>query len=211
MADQETINHHYKNRILTELFNSGIIQAKIPGACHRNNVRHHTYIHEDVEGEVFLHMSKLKAEDIIEMYEDDGVSPTSRLVRLATRIMSLQGFAKKKGDDYPKQSVMTNILFASNLNKTTGSYSGSADAVYLMEYDEYTEEVEFMVEEDEKDFLQELWKFVKENLSDEDNAFLEALFTGKKKRGKYKKEITDRLEEIKNKIRQIVEEAKIKI
>jgi len=214
MTQDQTIKHQYKNRILTELFNSNILQVKINGAAQRNHLHYYYKIHEDVCSEVFLHMARLKADDIIEMYEDEkngGVTPSSRLVRLATRIMSLQGFAKKKGDNYPKQSVMTNILYFSNLNKEGGNCTGFTGGSYSMEYDEYQEEVELLVDEDGKDFLQDLWKLVKENLSKEDNEFLEEIFTGKKKRGKYKKDITDRLDEIKTKIRKIVEDAKLNL
>jgi len=207
---QEERDQQYKNRIITELFNSGIIQKKIPNACNRNNVGYGSKIHEDVLGEVFLHVSRLKAKDVIEMYEDDHnglVTPSSRLTKLATRIMSLQGFARAKDTLYPKQSVMTSILYASNFTHKKKDAKERDDHGYIP--DAWPEDFGDMVGTDETNFLLELWELIQGQLSSEENKFLETMFTEKKGRGKYKKEISMQLDKIKEHIKQIVEESKI--
>lgn len=103
----------YKDRILSELFLCGAVQEKIKGICYRNYINPGTYIQEDILQETFYHLCKTKAEQLIEMYEDDS----SRLLGLSVRIAILKGVTKNKSNpDYPKHSVMTSILFASNLN-----------------------------------------------------------------------------------------------
>jgi hypothetical protein len=216
MADKQ---EQYKNRIIAELYQSGIMQKKIPGMCSKNYVSYSTRIHEDILQEVFWHMSRLRSRDVIEMYEDKkngGVTSSSRLVRLATRITSLKGFAKKKDSNYPKQSFMTSVLFASNL-------SGRAEIGFVVdneneiEEDEeetknFNEEVEEqLIDKNEPNLMYDVWELVREKLSKSDLKFLEMLFTTKKGKGKYKQEVTDRLKEIKLKIKEIVKESDIKI
>ena len=104
----------YKNNIIEALYKSNVIHKKVDTICRRNHINNETLIHEDITQEVFYHLSKKSADEIIEMYEDNQ----NRLIALCTTIAAWNGvgFLNNKST-YPKRSVAKYILFSSNLNQ----------------------------------------------------------------------------------------------
>ena len=190
-------NTVYKNNIITELFNSGLIQEKISGMCYRNFISRDTYIQEDILQEVFFHVSKVPVETVIEMYEDNP----SRLIGLSVRIIAWKGLSGLNNTKLqPKHSVAKHILFASNLNRAMPlSLNGN----------ENKQEYLFI----EKNCLgddADIWATFESELNEEDLAFLETFIFNKAK-GRNRKEVKKKYECIVDKIKAIAKNRNLKI
>lgn len=191
----------YKDRILTELFLCGAVQEKIKGICFRNYINPSTHIQDDILQETFYHLCRTKAEQLIEMYEDEP----SRLLGLSVRIAILKGVTKNKSNpDYPKHSVMTSILFASNLN-----HPQSLSVTDDIEENENAYCYVLIDPDSLPDAAKDLFELIYLELSEEDIVFLEEFAETKK--GSTKKADKIAFAELSKKIKSIIANHKIKI
>jgi hypothetical protein len=195
-----------KAHIITELFKSGKIHEKVSGICFRNGIKKDTQIEEDIVSETFFHLSKKKEADLQEMYEDNP----DRIVGLAVRIAIRKGvLTHSQYPSYPKHSLAKFILFTSNLNQTASlSPSETTEDGYGTLNDPHIVLADTSYEEDPE---VELWKLIRSNLTEEENAFLDQVLNQKKGRGRYKMEMLARMNALKNRIKQIVTENNIRL
>jgi len=70
----------YKNRIISSLFESGVLQNKVQGICFRKKINKDTRFSEDGVQEVFLQLCSRPADEIIEMFEDRPERLIGRLI-----------------------------------------------------------------------------------------------------------------------------------
>jgi hypothetical protein len=171
-----------KNKILTDLFNSNVIQNKLIGMMRRNYVGLETLIQEDVCNEVFYHLAAKPASYILEIHNRDP----KKLIGLAVRIAVLKGFSSnpRMPKDYPNHSLVKYILHGSSLSifneriESTENtnhqeeYSKKTDSKYVFhaDTDEYSE--------DESETLVEARK----HLTDNENELLTRFMYEKKHR-----------------------------
>lgn len=172
----------YKDRIITALYNSGVVHDKVKGICYRNFINTDTYIHEDILQETFYWLSKKPPDELIEMYEDNP----KRLIGLSVRIAVLKGVASNSRDkDYPKHSLAKYILHASNLQQREN----------LSPTDDYNEEdgfSQFIFDPDSlPNNFQEMWDTIKSELSAEERQFLDEYLNTEKRQGRHGKEIRE--------------------
>ena len=188
----EDEKHIYKNRIITQLYKSGEVQKKIEGICYRNFIKPETRINEDIVQETFFWLSKKTSDEIIEMYEDNP----KRLLGLAVRIAVWKGVSKKKSSNNPKHSLAQYLLFTSNyqqmdnINPTDNFEDGDVHNIHLIDKDSEVDNEKLM------------WETIRENLTQDENEFLEYVLSHKRKGGHFKKEkeqysnLLKRIEEI---------------
>lgn len=109
-----TDKDEYKNRIISALYKQDIIKEKIKGMLYRNSISLETNMVDDVLNESFYYLSRIKADEIIEMYEDKP----NRLLGLFVTICKRKCFLTNKAQpDYPKHSLTKFILYTSNFQK----------------------------------------------------------------------------------------------
>jgi hypothetical protein len=189
----------YKDRILSELFLCGAVQEKIKGICFRNYINPSTHIQDDILQETFYHLCRTKAEQLIEMYEDDS----SRLLGLSVRIAILKGVTKNKSNpDYPKHSVMTSILFASNLN-----HPQSLSVTDDIEENENAYCYVLIDPDSLPNATKDLFELINMELTDEEIEFLDEFVATKK--SQRKKADKEKFAVLKEKIKSIVLKHKI--
>lgn len=197
-----------KDQILTQLFNSGILQQKIMGMCKNYHVNLHSRIEDDVLQTTFEQLAKKDPDDIIQMYCEGGGEIKDKkcpLVGMATRISHWKGFdrAKKTGTDeyYPNHSIGQQIMWTSMLNSR----------YYLATSDVDPEEEPYAIvlgadEEPEPD----IWKVIRSNMAENELQDLEFYLYPPRKRGTKKKELQQLLqkkfEHLKLRIKKIVED-----
>lgn len=106
----------YKDRILVEVFNSGIVDTIAYSESKKRGIGLETHIWKDVAAQAYLALSKVKAEKLIEMHEFDKVS--TRKMKYMTNyigsIIKTIGYGRMHEDDF-KSSVSNSILFASTM------------------------------------------------------------------------------------------------
>ncbi len=186
-----------KNRIITELYNSGEIQKKIEGMCYRNHIKPDTYIHEDCVSETFYWLSRYDTDKLIEAYNDNK----SRVIGLATRIAVLKCFSKT---GYPKHSIAHWILYSSNLQSlnfydTTENHNDEDGSLSFL----------VLTDKEDTNATDELFKIIRSKLTEEQNNDLEYFLNLPKKRGQLKKEIKLRYKDLLTRIEEIILEQKI--
>lgn len=154
-----------RDNIVSELWNSNLIQKVIPVMCKRTGISKSTKIHEDVLQESFLQLSRYNIDDMFLAYCHD---PT-RIIGLATTITQRTGFGKLDDHISPNQSVAKQILFASSLNQQWDkSYGESGDYLFNNKIDlSYTPP--FLDDEIK------VWDIIKSELDEEDKEFLDFL------------------------------------
>lgn len=186
--------HKEKNRIITELYDSNIIQVKVLGMAQRHGISRFTEIHLDCIQEVFMNLSAKPADYIIDMYNDDP----NRLIGLCVRIASWRCFYNyQKKDKNPKQSlasfIMHGSVFARNLsidNDTAHLF----DDFFLEKEDKNNEGVKF----------DEFWDTIIEGLTDEEHELLIYFLNLKRKQGRLDNENKNKLERLTNAIKSII-------
>lgn len=149
-----------RNRIITELFDSGQLQQKLKGMLFRNGISASTFISDDVLQTSFLELSKYDIDKLFLAYCENP----KRILALIVTITKRSGFGKMNGDVSPNQSVAKQILFTSNLgnNYTPDSNDGHVSRKYdINEIPEYIE--------DEND----LWEIIRSELNSDELEFLD--------------------------------------
>jgi hypothetical protein len=194
-----------KDQIITELFNSGKIHEKVNSICFRNGIKRDTKIEEDIVSETFYHLSRKDEAFLQELYQDNP----DRIVGLAVRIAIRKGvLTHSQYPSYPKHSLAKFILFTSNLNQHH-SISTTDTEDDEGAYNEFTT---ILVDESYKEDPEvELWKLIRENLTEDENIFLEFLLNQKKGRGRYKFKTLEKINALKERIKMIIYENNINI
>ncbi|MFL5808628.1 MAG: hypothetical protein ACJ749_03850 [Flavisolibacter sp.] len=200
-----------KTKIITDLFHNQELRQKIDGICRRNNINHDSYIHEDVLSETFYYLSRYNTDKMVEAYQADP----KRLFGLAIDIAIKKGVAKhSKNPEYPKHSVATNLLFASNF--------GTACNVSSTEwFEDFAVEKFFkivtLVDEDSEnaDYLHgpelSMWEIIEKELDIEEIIFLQDMMRPKgRKMGRYKLEFKAQRDALFEKIRKLFPDIKYK-
>ena len=104
----------YKNNILSALYEQDIIKEKIKGMLYRNQIPYDSNMADDVLNETFYYLSRIKPDEIIEMYKDKP----NRLLGLFVTICKRKCFLTNKSQpNYPKHSLTKFILYTSNFQK----------------------------------------------------------------------------------------------
>lgn len=159
--DIESVKKRIQSDIVKEFYEDGEIEKKIRGMLYRNNIRLYTQIGDDVVQETFFQLSKYDIDSLFISYCDKPSRILGLLIRIATRA----GFGKLNVEISPNQSVVKQIMFASNLNKvnfnTDGSNVGDFKELIISEFNE------------EDTF----WNIIKSELTQEENDFLYFLLT----------------------------------
>lgn len=193
-----------KDTILTELFNSGQIHRKVSGICFRFHIHKDTQIEEDIVQETFLHLSKKSEEYLMEMYLDNP----NRLEALAVTIAIRKGvMADGRANGYPKHSLAQFILYTSNLNQTT---SVSPSEYIEDDYEAPNHTTILTADEEEENPEYELWEQIRSHLTTSENEFLNKYLYQKKGRGRYQKEVLNKINQLKERIKQIIIDNNIK-
>lgn len=187
----DTEQQAFKDKTLTRLYKSGFVHDKILGIASRHT-HYDSYIHEDILQEVFFHLSKYPNDKFIELMSRNP----DKLIGLAVRIAILKGVTKNSViPDYPKHSVLTNILFASNLNKA--NYKPPAGC-------EDEDNFEFTIPENTELEHEIFWSEIKEDLNPDEIIFLDTYLNSKKKTGRYKASEKLKLDNLIDKIKIII-------
>lgn len=205
MTDLTNLNDQQKqtlkNKIITELFNSGEVQKKASGICKRNFIRSDTYIQDDIMQSTMEVLCKKSADEIINCYYDDGKKPKgslSRLIALSVRIICLRGVANDK--PIPSRSWANFMLFASNLKKFD----------YLNPTEHGGEEVLMDVSSMENNNNhKEMWEIIRSELTEEENESLTYFINLVKRPGRYKKEVLEKRNQLLERIHEILTKHKI--
>lgn len=116
-------------------------------------------IQSDIVQETFLHMSKIPAETIIEMFEDNP----ARLIGLATTIMVRKGVLKNKETQSPKHSIANWIMY------------GSSCGEIQREEDEHPIDLLENMTNDDFEDDSPMWEFIYKNLNEEETKTLDQL------------------------------------
>lgn len=192
-----------KDRIITQLYNSGIIQQKVDGICFRNHIHKDTRISEDIVQETFFHLSKKTSEEIISMYYDDGRKPDGclkRLIGLSTVIAVHKGVSSNKSDpNYPKHSLAKYILFGSNFQQLS-----SLSPTEHTDDDDKHQGLVLRSHDDEEDGSAQLWAFVRERLTAGERDTLQYHLDLKKTQGRYPKAVKEKYIALLQRIEQII-------
>lgn len=146
----------YKNRILTALYLQPILKEKIKGMLYRNSIHYETNMSDDVLNETFYYLSRMKAVEIIEMYEDKP----NRLLGLFVTICKRKCFLTNKSQpDYPKHSLAKFILYTSNFQKNISINHSEND---------FSQQLT----DEEDDSRKEIWETIYSSLNKEQLAFI---------------------------------------
>lgn len=151
--------HTRKNKILTDLYTSNAIQDKVTNLLIRHKYPLGMDIQSDIVQETFLHMSKIPAETIIEMFEDNP----ARLIGLATTIMVRKGVLKNKETQSPKHSIANWIMY------------GSSCGEIQREEDEHPIDLLENMTNDDFEDDSPMWEFIYKNLNEEETKTLDQL------------------------------------
>lgn len=204
MSEQDQELHKYKNRILTEIYNTGILQQKIQGMAFRNRINKDSYIYQDAIQETFMWLCRKQPQEIIEMYEDDP----KRIIGLGVKIAVLKCFSANKNDpDYPKHSLCRYILFASTFN--TMQHISSTECSGEDDPNDYNKVLVDRGTEEDPD--KELWALIRSELTAEQNEWLTYFINLKKTQGRYLKHVKEAYTDLLNAIEAIIITKKINI
>lgn len=172
-----------KNKAITDLFNSGIIQGKIDSMNHRYRMPPNAGIQDDVLQAVFEQLSKYNTDKIIEMLNDNP----KRLVGLATRICySTHGYGKdhrtKKFWVGTAQGIMNNSTLSTltYIDVNTETMDELHTPLIGCPDDVEQREIEYI----------NMWKYIRDNLDEYENMILEMILNPEpaKMKGRLKKD-----------------------
>lgn len=151
----------YKNNIISALYKQPIIKEKIKGMLYRNLIPLDTNMADDVLNETFYYLSRMKAAEIIEMYENKP----NRLLGLFVTICKRKCFLTNKAQpDYPKHSLAKFILYTSNFQKNISlTHSENID-----DDNDFSQQLT----DDEDDSRKEIWEIIYSSLNKEQLAFI---------------------------------------
>ena len=125
-------------------------------------------------------------------------------------IMVMKGLTKKVGNEnYPKHSLVHNILFASNFKNVFGP------VVSDDEDDEYVMDVEQLIDtpNDDTTRVEQIWVEIKNHLDETDIDFIQEFLEiqKNKKVGRYSNDIKQKYSKLERKIKRVVKKNKINI
>lgn len=188
-----------KDRIITELYNSGAVQKKCAGFLFRNSIKQDTQIGEDSVQETFYWLSRYPTDKLIEAYEDNP----NRVLALCVTILRFKCFSRATSG-YPRHSLAWWILNFSNLNSL--SYYDSTE-----EGEESKDNNRHFVLADQPDAANELWETVRGELTATENQDLDMFLNLEKKRGQLKKDMKERYNNLLKRIEDIITENGLKV
>lgn len=186
----------YKDRIITAIFNSGILHKKMEGVCFRKHIGKGTDFYQDAIQETFLELCNIPTQMIIDIWEQDP----NKLIGFALTI-GIRATVTQNANypDYPKHSLMTEIFHASNLMQLPYlSPTGEKD------YEGDNRTLALPYEEEDNDLSLEMWEYIKQRLSPEEIKICNDIMYGSSRRGRKSKKFKDSKEKTINKIKSIV-------
>lgn len=188
-----------KDKAITDLFNSGIIQAKIKGICIRHNISLDTDIPNDILMVTFENICKYDLNKFYEMISDK--KNPNRLIGLATTIAVQKGvFKHKTKSKYWIHSIAQQILHASTFNTQYHINPTEND-------EDFNIQVESEIEIDETEMDNEnMWEYVRLKLSVDEIEILDTLLLPESQQPKLKGEFKKQYKALLPKIKIIITE-----
>lgn len=150
----------FKDKIITDLYNSGEIQKKLKNLLIRNNFPLGFDLESDVLQNTFYYLCRISADQLIEMHLDNP----RRIVGLAVSIMVRKNVLQNKVTGNPKHSLCHWIMYGSNC----GEKQRDDDDDELSMIDNLSNED--IIDDDSK-----MWEFIYENLNDEEQLTFDEL------------------------------------
>lgn len=216
LAEQK--KNRLKDKIITDFYNTGIMQKKVLYICFKNHIGKDTYIAEDVEQEMWMHLSKKSADEIIDMYTDSGNKPKGhwdRLVGLCTTIAIWKGVSTNpKNKEYPKHSLANFILYGSNLNLGQPTFISPTDSAEDHEGKPGQQpgqeiEINILDKSSDENTDETLWQMIRERLDDDNLESLDYFINLQKKQGRFKDEVKEKYIRLLDAIKTIINKEKI--
>jgi len=188
MTEQE--KETLKTKAITELYKNKELQDKIQGICINHGIPLQAGIQEDILQTAMEQLILYPTDKFCEAYLDNP----RRIFGLTIRIILRNGvYYDNRTPNGHRKSVAQQILKGSNLNTLlhVNSTDNHDEFNLIAPQDEYDEEYEII--------YQQMWHFVKQNLSKPHQELLDILLQLKKTRIKYhqKKEIPQLLKIVK--------------
>lgn len=153
-----------RDKILTDLYNSGVLQNKLNGIMYRHSIPKKFDIESDIIQETFLHLSRIPAATLIEMYEDNP----KRILGLATTIMVRKGVAEHNVTHNPKHSIAQWIMYGSTV-KSIIDYTNEKESNLLFSITDDDTELEEILEE------HKMWEYIRQNLTQPEQQLLDEI------------------------------------
>lgn len=191
----------YKDKIISDLFNSNVIQKKIEGMFFREGIHKTSDLVNDFTNETFLELSKKTPDYIIEIFERD----VNKLVGLCVTICKRRGFIPSHNrTDLPSASWKQFYMHGSNINQLS-YYSPIEEDTHDNESSKYHQQY---VLSEERNPIQEVFEGVRIHLTDNQKDLLEHYFniTTKQAVTKAEQERINCYEALVNKISTVIKE-----
>lgn len=189
-----------KNKILTDLYNSGDVHKQVNIICFKNNIKPDTLIAEDIVQLTFTHLSNYDMDKMIEAYMDNP----KRILALACRIAINKGVASNPlRPNYYRHSLGKMILFGSNFQQLASisetEHLDQSDSRNYILADPDTDIDEEYIDEQER-----LWKTIRAGLDKEELKWLEFFLDNENEKQLRLKSIKREYDILINKIRNIL-------
>lgn len=190
----------YKEKILSDLFNSNVVQKKIEGMIFKQGIHAGTDLVNDFTNETFFELTKKTPDYLIEVFERD----VNKLVALCVTICKRRGFLPSHNrTDLPSASWKQSYFHTSNLNQSAyySPSEQSEDSSSNFYHQQY-------VLAEESNPVKEVFEDVRLHLTENQNDLLENYFMllAKKKLDRKETERMTCYQSLVNKITYIIKE-----
>ncbi|RZK12902.1 MAG: hypothetical protein EOO46_01320 [Flavobacterium sp.] len=170
----------YKSEILSELFNSGLVQKKIASMFFFQGLKLESDLLNDFLQQTFEELAKKPADYIIEIWERSE----AKLLALSVTILKRRGFSPTHKMDYlPKSCWKTYYMHTSNLNQLH-YYSSSENS----EESSSSYHQQHIIAEEIDNPVKDVFESVRSHLTENQNDLLEHYFLLLSKRKPNEKE-----------------------
>jgi len=157
-----------KNKALTQLFNDQRLRDTIQYVCIKHKIPLDAHIQDDILQVIFENLIKYPTAKFVEAYEDNPI----RILKLAKKILLWKGvYTDKRSKKGWNHSIAQQLIYQSTL--ATLQHIDSIDTTT----DEYNiplfNDHDAILEQEEDDEEKQMWLYVKQNITTEENQILD--------------------------------------
>lgn len=185
-----------KDEIIIKFWNSKELELKMDAILYRHGVGRQTGILDDCRAHCFMELSRMDKTKIEELYNGKMNKTFEGYIIQMFKMVSIY-----TSNNNHKSSVVTNLKYGSSLDSnghidpTERGNNGDEDTVY-----------NFIIEDKDLDYISqnENFAYIQSKLTDEEIDTLNLILDKKASKGRYKREVAEKVLKIKEEIKQYI-------
>jgi len=191
-----------KNQIIIDLCNSKIIEDKLPGIFRRHLLPKEADLQNDCLQTMYLHLVQYDTTKFINIWKENP----KKIIGLGITILLRKGvfFDTRRKDTGHNSSIARQILYSSNLTSWNTSLSDENESFDQLLFTNH--EVATQIDAEEEASAEDKIRYARSFLNQNENTLLDSiLLPNKKRKGRLYNHEKTQIENLKNKIKEIIE------